>query len=85
MGSQSQKRRWSKILIEEEPEVLHVDSCTMISKIVYMELEISNTRVQLFTLLKAKKVSEKILKQLTETVKLRFTCYHHLNVKVHLA
>lgn len=68
----------------EEPEVLQVNSYTMISKVVYMELEVSNTNVQLFTLLKAKKVSEKIFRQLTETVKLRFTYYHHLNVKVHL-
>lgn len=84
MGSLSQKLRWSKILMGEEPEVLQVNSYTMISKVVYMELEVSNTNVQLFTLLKAKKVSEKIFRQLTETVKLRFTYYHHLNVKVHL-
>lgn len=71
--------------MEGEPEVLQVNSCTTISKVVYMELEKSNTNVQLFTLRKAKKVSEKILRQLTQTVKLRFTCYHHLNVKVHLA
>lgn len=84
MGSLSQKLRWSKILMGEKPEVLQVNSYTMISKVVYMELEVSNTNVQLFTLLKAKKVSEKIFRQLTETVKLRFTYYHHLNVKVHL-
>lgn len=85
MGSLSQKLRWSKILMEEEPEVLQANSCTVISKVVYMELEICITSVQLFTLLKAKKVSEKILRQMTEAVKLRFTCYHQLNVKLYLA